>query len=604
LILASGAASADTVFTEVGIEAGLDNLLYGNVSNHVGGACWIDFNNDTYPDLLLTNGQMRDSHLFENNDGDGTFTQVDELLPDLLPDHGEIAGCIFADYDNDGDSDIYLQKISHAFVLGQGEPALDGAENLLLKNLWVENGGATVPGQPLFQEVAASAEVDGVAYLEPNPNYLGRAAITGGWLDYDRDGCVDLYVGHMVYTEGGDPANLNTLYRNECDGTFVDATSAANPGTDETTLRPTLAFIAAHLDGDLWPDLFVLNSSNAAPYFEDFLYINNANGTFTEVLDASEDVGDDAANAMGVDVADIDLNGTWDAYIADTFLDLLGEPPPGNVLYLGNGDGTFQENLALARGVDADFSWGTNFLDADHDGDEDLIVGQTDYLYYTNTGVGSGFFEQLTTSMLEEDKVRGTAVADYDRDGDLDVVVTHRGTRVHLYRNDSTSIGNWLQIKLVGVESNRDAINAVVVITVNGETQMRQVKGGSSAHSQDDLVVHFGVGEAVTIDSVEVFWPHTDETVDELLNITANQRITITEGETASECLLPDSLELSELSVDSVELFEACTSITVGPAFSVLSSGDLTLRAGEVVTLNDGFSLLDGGSMAVEIDAP
>jgi hypothetical protein len=599
LAVSADSASAGISFTEVATSAsaGIAGESYSDGSNHVGGACWVDYNNDDYPDLMLTNGRTRQSHLYKN-DGDGTFTKVDNLLPDLSIDVGEVAGCLFGDYDNDGDDDIYLMKIASSFLLF-GPNLSDGPENLLLKNLWVENGNQTVDGQALFQEVAATAEVAGTVDPPLGETYTARQGMTGGWLDYDLDGCLDLYVGQMVLQGGGDPGNLDTLYRNECDGTFEDTTHVANPGTDETLLRPALAFIGAHLDGDLWPDMYVVNVHEPAPYFEDLLYLNNANGTFTETLDDTPAIGEDSGSGMGIDTADIDLNGTWDIYITD-FGNSTNDQSTGNVLYLGNGDGTFQENDTDPRGVHGSFSWGTNFFDADHDGDEDLVVGHKEKLFYRNNG--SGYFTRLETGIFDENHVRGTAVADYDRDGDLDIVVVHSGKPPFLFRNDSTEIGNWLQVKLTGTQSNRSAINALVVITIGSDTQMRQVKGGSSAHSQDDLIVHFGVGSATIIDSVEVFWPHTDGTVDELLDVAVNQLITLTEGETTPSCLIDTDLTLTAQSIDTTELFEACSTITAGPDFHVLSGGEVTLHAGEMVTLRDGFDVGAGATLTVELD--
>jgi hypothetical protein len=598
LLLSAPAGATDPVFTEFSSGSGLNSETYDSVSHHVHGLCWIDYDNDLYPDLLATNGNSLQTNLFHNN-GDGTFTKVNELLPDLSNNAGEPAGCVFGDYDNDGDSDIYIQKASNQFSLG-GENKFDGAPNLLLKNLWVENGEQILEGQALFTEVAATAEVDGMIDPPLGTTYDARRAMTGGWLDYDLDGCLDLYVGQMVLQEGGNVANKDTLYQSECDGTFADVSDLINNGTDTDLHRPALAFIAAHLDGDLWPDMFVINVHEPAPHFHDLMYINNANGTFSEVFESVPSLGDDAGSGMGVDVADIDLNGTWDIYITDN-----NSVPLGNVLYLGNGDGTFNDNSAIGAGVKSAFSWGTNFFDADHDGDEDLLIGVTNPVipvFFLNDGLGG--FTKLDAGIDSLLDTRGSAVADYDRDGDLDVVTIHdRGGKLRFFRNDSVGIGNWLQLKLIGVESNRDAINAMVVIDVGGQTQMRQIKGGSSAHSQDDLVVHFGVGAATEIDSVQVFWPHTNATVDEFLDVEVNQLLTVTEGETVVPCGLPENLTLESQDIDSVQLIEACNTITVGPALQVVSGGDLTLRAGLLVEFGDGSTVETGGTMVVEIDA-
>ncbi|WP_132973082.1 CRTAC1 family protein, partial [Thiogranum longum] len=533
------AAHATVQFSDVTQQSGVGGMTYRASTNHTLGMCWIDFNSDGWPDLFAVNGYAPGqavAHLYQN-DTDGTFSRVDSLLPPLPA--VEMAGCVFADYDNDGDSDIFIQTHNEFWSLWGSNP-LDGPPSLLLKNQWVENGNQTIAGQPLFQEIAASAKVDGVVPIPLGPNYPARSSMTGGWLDYDRDGCIDLYVGQMILQAGGDAANTDTLYRNDCDGTFSDQTvaSGVNPGTDPDTYRPALAFVGAHLDGDLWPDMVVVNVHEPAPHFEDFIYRNNGNGTFDSISSLSPGVGDDAGSGMGIDVSDLDNNGTWDMYITDVFSSTNDAQPLGNVLYLGNGDGTFKENSAVSAGVEAKFSWGTNFLDVDQDGFVDLYVGTREGILYENNGNGTFAERQVFSSFGSQPK--GSATADYDRDGDLDLAIINAGDGgpgegLQLFRNDSTNQGHWLQLKLVGSgapQSNRDAIGSVVKLSAGGLNMMRQVKGGSSTHSQDSLVVHFGLGNATSADTLDVMWPSGITTA--LSDVVADACYTVTESGTVS----------------------------------------------------------------------
>ena len=356
--------------------AGIDGDFYSTNSIHSLGMNWIDIDNDNWPDLFMINGKGLTAHFYHNN-RNGTFSNQDILLP-ALPDI-EMSGSVFADYDNDGDSDIYIFTDSDSFGLKVKVPP-DGPVNLLLKNLWVENGNKFIEGQPLFQEVAASAGLEDLAQppLGPLP---GMRAKSGGWVDYDRDGFTDMYVGHMMVNSFGHEGNRDRLYRNQGDGTFEDVTELAgiSASTDTTKNRPTLAFIAGHLDDDLWPDLYAINvgvifDTSASHY--DIIYQNNG-GTFTDISALSQPGATDSSEAgMGIDLADIDFDGDWDFYISDLLrpMEPIMRNADGNVLNLGNGDGTFQPNSAAATGVVGLNSWGVNFFDVDQDSDEDLLV--------------------------------------------------------------------------------------------------------------------------------------------------------------------------------------------------------------------------------------
>ena len=515
-------AQAQISFNEISVAAGVGGDTYDSTSRHGLGVNWIDYDNDGYPDLFMANGGGELPHLFRNN-GDGTFTRKDHLLP-ALP-IVEMTGSVFADYDNDGDMDIYIT------VGGNNLFDPDGHRNILLKNMWVENGNAE--STPLFQEVAAAAGVDNLAPVAFGPNG-GYKSYAAAWLDYDLDSCIDLFVGTMVWDAGGTNANRNALYKNNCDGTFTNVTTTAGLFTgnaDED--RPTLAVFAGLLDGDIYPDIYVVNVQQASPYHHDQFYRNNGNGTFTEIIGTMPGIGDDSGAGMGIDIADIDLNGTWDIYMSDLVNPGGIEPvAEGNVLYLGNPDGTWSENSAPAAGVESFDSWAVSFFDADNDGYEDLLVGviqptNMSEMFFRNNGDGTFTDISVAAGMIAGDS-RGSAIADFDRDGKMDFAIVNLNGDLKLYHNVSTGGGNYLAVELDATVSNRAAIGTLVEVTAGGTTYRRQVKGGVSAHSQDELVLHFGVGSATTVDAVTVTWP--SGIVQTLTNVGTNQMIGVTES--------------------------------------------------------------------------
>ena len=300
-------------------------------------------------------------------------------------------------------------------------------------------------------------------------------------------------------------AQRDRLYRNRCDGTFEPV------AVSTSALRSGFVVLGAHLDGDLWPDLYVANVSFdlAWPHHWDQIY-RNRGGVLEELPpEAIPGVGDDAQAAMGIDVADVNLDGRWDLYISDLLDGTPHESPPwGNVLYLGGEGALLHDNVAVAAGVAGDDSWGVNFLDADHDGWEDLYVatmmGAASELLFANNRDGT-FTNVAASAGYLTGHSRGSAVADYDADGDLDIAVINQhvcgNTRptcsLQLLRNDTPAAGGWLQLRLTGTRSNRDAIGAVVRVRAGDLTMMRQIKGGSGGHSPEhpDRPLRPGAGE-------------------------------------------------------------------------------------------------------------
>ncbi len=526
--------NAHISFQDITMIANLHGDEYNSSGGHGLGVNWVDINNDGWDDLFVVGGGPAYPPKLYLNQQDGTFQNVSSWLPQLPA--VEMSGSRFADFDNDGDKDLYIYTDHPDFlVLRLNDP--DGPPNLLLVNQLANSGSV---------EFTEQADQVGISDLAPTPfGFLpAYRSKTASWLDYNRDGCIDLFVGHLVQNSAGFDVNKDRFYRNNCDGTFVDSTgvSGINDDTESLTYRAALASGGFHLNEDGWPDLYVVNvtGTDPQPYLNDFLYLNQgSNGSinFIESISQSVGVGNDSQAGMGIDVADVNHDGYWDIYISDIYATELDEPPLGNVLYMGSGNGQFSDNSAKDAGVQANDSWGVNFFDANHDTWEDLFVAtiatiEHDFMFLNNgtDAQGQVSFSSVTDAAgINAENARGSAVSDFDHDGDLDIAVVNQGGGLQLFENVTSGGGNWLIVKLEARESNRDAIGAIVTASTGKLQQKRQVKGGSSAHSQDSLNVHFGLSDAKLVDLLKVDWPSGRTTV--IPNVSVNGYITVVEAD-------------------------------------------------------------------------
>jgi hypothetical protein len=533
-------------FTEVAIQAKLtEPLIYGGVDKkkyiietNGCGAAFFDFDNDGWLDVFMLNGTRLEgfpkgkeptSKLYRNN-RNGTFSDV--TAKSGLARTGFASGVCVGDYDNDGFDDLFTTY---------------WGQNLLFHN----NGNGT------FTEVTDKA---GVATKGT------RWGSGCAFLDYDRDGDVDLFVANYLIFDlakvpepgkGGNcfwkgiavncgpkglPTDTNLFYRNNGNGTFTDVSDAT--GVSKAQNRYAMTAIVTDFNNDGWADIYVACDSTAS-----ILYRNNKDATFTDVaLETGSAYSEDgqAQAGMGVGVGDYNNDG-----LPDIFKTHFADDLP--VLYQNSGRGFF-EDASRAAGFDHTpyVQWGTGLFDFDNDGWVDIltVTGNVypevekvfkDYSYksprliYRNLGNGrfADVSKQSGAAINEAHSSRGCAFGDFDNDGDMDVLVMNMHEAPTLLRNEYNTptrkgANHWLKIKLVGAQSNRSAIGSQVRLKIGGRIQVQEVSSQASYYSHNDERLHFGLGAQTKADQIEIRWPSGQTEI--LSNIPANQIITLKEG--------------------------------------------------------------------------
>jgi enediyne biosynthesis protein E4 len=445
---------------------------YVALMNMWGGVAVGDYNNDSYPDVFVTNGDAGPSVLYRN-DGNLTFTEVGASAGVAVT--GRSMGASWGDFDNDGCRDLFVASFT-------------GPSSLFKNNC-----------DGTFSNVTSAANIS-----------VNIRAAGVAWGDVDRDGFIDLAIGCYLVCE-------NVLLHNNGDGTFSDVTAAAGVGDFGWTFQPV--FFDYDRDGDL--DLWDVND-----FGQDRLYRNNDDGTFTDVTQVLG-IDREGAGGMGAAVGDIDNDGRFDFFVTNYYNDSL---------YRNTGSG-FVETFGGSPIHDYLVGWGADLFDAENDGDLDLYLA-------------NGFIFEQTHSRFQDDKFfenqgggvfvnasgaldapyggveHGVATADFDLDGDLDVFVVSLSGPSMLLRNDGQK-GAWLKLDLEGTVSNRDAVGATVTVRAGGLSVSRMLLAGNSYLSQDDHTLHFGLGGATFADSVTIEWP--SGALQVLTNVSLNQTLRVTE---------------------------------------------------------------------------
>jgi hypothetical protein len=535
-------------FTDVAAQAGLTfPVIYGGLKQKdyivetVGcGVAFLDFDNDGWLDIFVLCGTRMDApvadssnRLYKNN-RDGTFTDVTEKAGLLRI--GWASGVTIGDYNNDGFEDIFVTYYG---------------QNVLYRN----NGNGT------FTDVTKQA---GLLY-EGNMRWGSGCT----FLDYDRDGHLDLFVANYVDLHldrlpkpganpfcnfkgvavncgpRGLPMPRNYLYRNQGDGTFRDVSQETGIAKAERTYSMTS--VAADFSNSGWTDLYVASDSTPSLLFQ-----NKHNGTFTEEgaergiafsADGAEQAG------MGVAVGDYNLDGNLDIFKTHFSDDT-------NVLYRNDGTGNFTDvTIPAGFGVETRYiCWGTGFADFDNDGWPDLAV-VTGSVYpeverefpeyplktprFIFRNLGNGKFEELIEEagpgISAAHCSRGCAFGDFDNDGDVDMVVINLNEPPSLLRNDLKGNRNWLKVFLVGTKSNRSAIGSRVIAKYGGKTQAQAVMAQSSFYSVNDRRLNYGLGDNTHAD-LEIHW--TKGLVERFPGVESNQLVTIKEGQGISRSAL------------------------------------------------------------------
>jgi hypothetical protein len=491
------------------------------------GAAFLDVDGDGWQDIFLVNstnwpGQNRTPSfpaLYRNN-GDGTFTDITRAAGLQIEMYG--LGVAAADFDNDGLIDLYVT-------------ALGG--NRLFRNV----GGAR------FSDVTKQAGVGDRGF-----------STSAAWIDYDRDGRLDLFVLNYVQwaidkdlfctldgvaksycTPESYPGQSATLYHNRGNGTFEDVTRTA--GVYDPTSK-ALGIALIDFDNDGWLDLFVANDTQP-----NRLYRNNHNGTFTDVATAAGVAFNEAGVAragMGVDAADYDGSGRQSLVIGNFSNEMMA-------LYTNEGTGVFIDEApatAIGKSSLLTLAFGTFFFDYDLDGRVDIFAAnghvaddvgrvQTKVTYaqppHLFRNLGGRRFEDadkhVGAAFQQPMVARGAAYADYDLDGDLDLLVTTNNGPARLFRNDGGNANNCLRISVIGMGSNRDGIGTRIQALIDGKPgPWAMVRTGSSYLSQSELAVTLGLGNKTEVSGLRITWPNGQ--VEDLPRLAANQSVTVQEG--------------------------------------------------------------------------
>lgn len=475
----------------------------------------VDIDNDGWEDLFVTDKDNSKPNLYYKNNGNKTFTKtnINRLTTDLAP----TVCSSWADFNNDGKRDV--------FIVNNTQKA---------NALFVNNGNLS------FQSVGNTAMTNHVAYFH-----------SGSFVDYDNDGFLDVFVSNFM------PTKFNELYHNNGDGTFTQIMNGAIVSENHMSLGATWA----DFDNDGDQDLFVPNNNNENNSF----FVNDGNGSFTK--STSLNITNDLGNSTGSCWGDVNNDGWLDLFVANA-------SNQNNFLYINNKNGGFTKVTTGNVVNDGGHSHGCSFVDVDNDMDLDLYVTNDigNKFLYINDGAGN--FTRKKDEILEANygKSMGQTWFDADKDGDMDLfVVTHSGQKNYFFTNNGNT-NKWINIKLVGNISNKDAIGARVSIKSGSVWQCREVNSQSGLGGQHSIRCHFGLGANSTIDSVVVKWPSGIKQYVTGLSINAFNTITEPSGACVKGGVYYD--ENNNCVKDNNEQLIANIKVDLNAKYSVITNND------------------------------
>ena len=536
LLLTIGSVAAELpTFTDVTEAVGIQFRHNNGKTEHKhiietmgSGVVFFDYDTDGDADLYFVNGgpipeetqnpaQAKLGNVLYRNEGDGHFIDVTETAG--VGDAGYGMAASAGDIDNDGDADLYVANFGN-------------------DRLYRNNGDGT------FTDITEVAGIDNSLW-----------SIAAVYLDFDADGDLDIFVvNYLVYALSmpvttykgivgyGHPRSYqgtpDVLYRNNGDGTFTNIAETA--GVTNPSEGRGMAAIACDYDNDGFPDIYVANDTN-----RNFMYHNNGDGTFTDeslFIGVGYDEKGVAEGSMGVDAGDYNGDGWFDLIVANSEKATLYKNEEGLFFVDATADSGLEQPTLPFVG------FSPLFLDYDNDGYLDMfcanghpqdVIGiltdhetyaQRDQLFRNNGNSSYTDISEIAGSYFTEPLVgRAAAMADYDNDGDTDIVIMNSNQRAVLLRNDGGNLKNWVGLKLVGTRSNRDGIGAKVRLVAGGVAQIREVKSGSSYASGSDMRLLFGLGENQHVEKINIVWQ--SGATQELTAVSINQYLTIVEPE-------------------------------------------------------------------------
>jgi len=551
IVLFSFATKGQTIdYQDVAEELNIDHTFSNNTSGS--GVSLIDFDGDGLDDITLGTNDNDEIHFYKNTGQN--FIRVDIGINNI----NNTKSLLWVDFDNDGDKDLYVAGYKS------------------INRLYSNNGNMNM------------VDITEESNLPTTDSLNTYGAI---WGDYDRDGWLDIYYSERINV-AADGKHRNRLFRNKADGTFEDVTEISG-AKDEDKLPFCSAFV--DINNDKWPDIYTANDKKKG----NTLLENNKDGTFIDVSEVSN--AGLKMDAMCVAPGDYNNDQKIDIYLSNI--------ATGGKLLTNksiNEECIVEENaadkmVAMFGGI----GWGSVFGDINNDGWEDLyvsgmLVGLENYSsqLFVNDGLGA-FYEDNFGFVGDTVRSFNNAIGDIDNDGQLEIMVINSGGfQSQLWKSEKSNNG-WIKIKLKGVKSNRDGIGAwIKAYTSDNNIQSRYTTCGNGFMGQNSNNIHFGLGINTTVDSIIVTWPTGH--IDKLTDISSDQLITITEGETTGGIINIDN-DINILSDNKNFVREADVNLYPNPVSNILNiECNIEVKTTNLFDLN-GINLLRGKTTKMDV---